>query len=127
MHVKKIKQRNVETTSIILVYGDCLAPKVSRAGSDVAYLLLVQLVRGLLPGEIKNFLMKILNLEVRRGGDVQLLIPRLYINGLDLIPNLPAERMLRRNILLSIAIPLDMDVMPGGYAYIHPNLTCLST
>ena len=40
----------------------------------VAYVALVQWVWGSLPGEVKHFIMKILNLGARRGGDVKLLI-----------------------------------------------------
>ena len=51
----------------------------------------------------------------RRGGDIQLLNTRLCIKGLDLIPNLSAVHILRRHIVLLIAIrPSDGDVKPGG-------------
>ena len=49
----------------------------------VACLPLVQRVRGLIPGEVVNFNLKIFNLGARRGGDVHFLIARLYITGLD--------------------------------------------
>ena len=35
------------------------------------------------PGGVLNFHLKIVKLGARRGGDVQLLIARLYITGLD--------------------------------------------
>ena len=49
----------------------------------VACLPLVQQVRGLIPGGVVNFNLKIFNLGARRGGDVQFLIARLYIRVLD--------------------------------------------
>ena len=68
-----------------------------------------------IPGVVVNFHLKIFNLGARRGGDVHFLIARLYIIGLDWIPNPSALRMLRRHILLLIAIrPSDGDVKPGG-------------
>ena len=38
---------------------------------------------GSIPGGVVNFNLKIFNLGARRGGDVQFLIARLYITGLD--------------------------------------------
>ena len=49
----------------------------------VECLLLVQQVRGSIPGGVVNFHLKIFNLWARRGGDVHFLIARLYITGLD--------------------------------------------
>ena len=81
----------------------------------VACLPLVQLVRGLIPGGVVNFHLKIFNLGARRGGDVHFLIARLYITCLDYIPNSSAVCMLRRHIVLLIVIsPADGDVKPGG-------------
>ena len=81
----------------------------------VACLPLVQQVRGSILGGVVNFHLKIFNLGARRGGDVHFLIARLFITGLDLIPNLSAVYMLRRHIVLLIAIrQLHGDVKPGG-------------
>ena len=81
----------------------------------VACLLLVQQVRGSISGEVVNFHLKIFNLGARRGGDVHFLIARLYITGIDEIPNPSAVYTLRRHIVLLIAIrPLDGNVKPGG-------------
>ena len=80
-----------------------------------ACLPLVQQVRGSIPGGVLNFNLKIFNLGARRGGDVHFLIARLYITGLDSIPNPSAVRMLRRHIVLLIAIRMsDGDVKPDG-------------
>ena len=49
----------------------------------VACLPLVQQVRGSIPGGVVHFYLKIFNLGARRGGDVHLLIARLYITVLD--------------------------------------------
>ena len=49
----------------------------------VACLLLVQQVWGSIPGRVVDFHLKIFNLGARGDGDVQLLITRLYITGLD--------------------------------------------
>ena len=49
----------------------------------VACMPLVQRVRGSILGEVLNFHLKIFNIMARRGGDVQLLIARLYMKGLD--------------------------------------------
>ena len=52
--------------------------------------------------------------EARSGGDVHFLIARLYITVLDYIPNPSAVSMLRRHIVLLLAIrPSDGDVKPG--------------
>ena len=81
----------------------------------VACMPLVQQVWGSVPGGVVNFHLKIFNLGARRGGDVHFLITRLYITGLDKIPNPSAIYMLRRHIVLLIAIrPLDGDVKSGG-------------
>ena len=62
-----------------------------------------------------QLLLKIFNLGARRGGDVHFLIARLYIKVLDSIPNPSAVCMLRRHIVLLIAIrPSDGDVKPSG-------------
>ena len=73
----------------------------------VACLPLVQQVRGSIPGGLVNFLLKILNLGARRGGDViTLSFARLYVTDLDY--------MLRRHIVLLIEIrPSDEHVKPG--------------
>ena len=81
----------------------------------VACLPLAQQVQGLIPGRVANFHLKIFNLGARRGGDVHFLIARLYITGLDLIPNPSTVFMLKKHIVLLIAIcPSDGDVKPGG-------------
>ena len=81
----------------------------------VACLPLVQQVRGSIPGGVVNFNLKIFILGARRGEDVHRLIARLYVTGLDQIPNPSAIQMLRRHIVLLIAIrPSDGDVKPGG-------------
>ena len=49
----------------------------------VACLPLIQRVRGLIPGGVVDFHLKIFYLGARRGGDVHFLITRLYITGLD--------------------------------------------
>ena len=54
-----------------------------RAGSDGSMLPLDQQVRGSIPGEVVIFHLKIFNLGARRGGDVNFLVVRLYITGLD--------------------------------------------
>ena len=80
----------------------------------VACLSLVLQVRSSIPGGVVNFHLKIFNIEARRGGDVHFLIARLYITGLDKIPNPSAVYTLRRHIILLIAIrPSDGDVKPG--------------
>ena len=67
------------------------------------------------PGGVVNFHLKIFNLGARRGGDVHFVIARLYITGMDYIPNPTAVCMLRRQIVLLILIrPSDGDVKPGG-------------
>ena len=67
-----------------------------------------------IPGGVVNFNLKIFNLGARKGGDVHFLIARLYITGLDLIPNPSAVCMLRRHTVLLIAIhPSDGDTKPG--------------
>ena len=81
----------------------------------VACLSLVQQARGSIPGGVVNFHLKIFNLGARKGGDVHFLIAILYITVLDFIPNPSAVYMLRRHIVLLIAIrPSDGDVKPGG-------------
>ena len=81
----------------------------------VACLPLVQRVRGSIPGGVLNFHLKIFNLGARRGGDVHSLIARLYVTCLDKIPNPSGVYMLRRHIVLLIAIrPSDGDVEYGG-------------
>ena len=44
---------------------------------------LVQWVQDSIPGKVKNFVMKILNLRTRKSGDTLFLIDGLYINVLD--------------------------------------------
>ena len=81
----------------------------------VACLPLVKQVRGSIPGGVVNFNLKIFNLGARRDGDVHFLIARLYIIVLNEIPNPSAVCMLRRHIILLIAIrPSYGDVKPGG-------------
>ena len=79
----------------------------------VPCLPLIQQVRGSFLGGVANFHLKIFNLRARRGGDVHFLIARLYITGLDWIPNPSAVRMLRRHMLIAIR-PSDGDVKPDG-------------
>ena len=80
----------------------------------VACLLLVQQVQGSIPGGVVNFHLKIFNLVATRVGHVHFLIARLYITGLDSIPNPSAVCILKRHIVLLIAIRLsDGDVKPG--------------
>ena len=70
----------------------------------VAYLPLVQQVRGSIPGGVVHFNLKFFNLGARRGGDVHFLIARLYIS-----------MYVEKDIILLIAIrPSDGDVKPGG-------------
>ena len=88
-----------------------------RAGSDGSMSASDSAGPGFAPrgGGVVNFHLKIFNLGARRGGDVHSLITRLYITGLDLIPNPSAVCMLRRHIVLLIVIrPSDGDVKPGG-------------
>ena len=81
----------------------------------VACLPLVQQNRGSISGGVANFHFKIFNLGSRRGGDVYFLIDKLYITVLDYIPNPSSVRMLRRHVILLIAIrPSDGDVKRGG-------------
>ena len=82
----------------------------------IVCLLLTQQVQGSIPGGVANFHLKIFNLRARRDGDVHFLIARLYIKGLDYIPNPSAVYpMLRRHIVLLIAIrPSDGDIKPDG-------------
>ena len=49
----------------------------------VAHLPLVQRVRGSIPGEVRNFHLKIFSLGAMRDGDVDFLKVRLYNIGLD--------------------------------------------
>ena len=51
----------------------------------VACLIVVQEIRDSVSGEVENFIMKILNFETRRGGNVELLNARL-ITGLNSKP-----------------------------------------
>ena len=70
--------------------------KASALAQMVVCLPLVWLVQGSIPSEVKKFIMKILNLGARKGGDVQLLI---------------TVHMLRRHSVLLIAIrSSDRDV-----------------
>ena len=64
---------------LILIYELSL----SALAQMVACLPLVQQVRGSIPGGVVNFHLKIFNLGARRGGDVHVLIARLYITVLD--------------------------------------------
>ena len=81
----------------------------------VTCLPLVEQVRGSIPGGVVNFHLKNFNLGARRGGDAHFLIARLCITSLDKIPIPSAVCMLRRHIILLIAIrPSDGDVKPGG-------------
>ena len=78
----------------------------------VTCLPLVQRVRGSIPGGIVNF-----HLGARRGGDVHFLIARLYITGLDYIPNPSAVCMLRRHRhrhTVDSDSSVGWDVKPGG-------------
>ena len=72
---------------------------------------------GSIPGGVVNFHLKIFNLGARKGRrcTVHFLIARLYITGLDYIPNPSVVCMLRRHIVLLIVIhPSDGDVEPVG-------------
>ena len=81
----------------------------------VACLPLIQQVRSSIPGGVVNFHLKIFNLGAKMGGDVHFLIVRLYITVLNQIPNPSAVCMLRRHIVLLIAIrPSDGEVKPGS-------------
>ena len=81
----------------------------------LARLPLVQRVRGSIPGGVVNFHLNIFNLGAKWGGDVPFLIARLYITCLDSIPNPSAVCMLRRHIVLLIAIRRsDGEVKPSG-------------
>ena len=62
----------------------------------VACLPLIQQVRGSIPGGVVNFHLKMFDLGARRGGDVHFLIARLYITGLDYIPNPSAVHMFEK-------------------------------
>ena len=89
--------------------------KLASLAQMVACLPLVQQIRGTIPSRVVNFNLKIFNLGARRGGDVHFLIARLCITVLDSIPNPSAGCMLRRHIVLLIAIrPSDGDVKPGS-------------
>ena len=89
--------------------------KLAALAQMVACLPLVEQVWGLIPGGVVNFRLKMFNLRARRGGDVHFLIARLYITGLDEIPNPSALCTLRRHIVLLIVIrPSDGDVKPGS-------------
>ena len=58
--------------------------KLAALAQMVACLPLVQQVRGSIPpGGVVNFNLKMYNLAARRGGNVHVLIARLYITGLD--------------------------------------------
>ena len=48
----------------------------------IAYLPLVQQVRGSIPSRVVNFNLKIFNFWARRGGDVHFLIARFSTSGL---------------------------------------------
>ena len=81
----------------------------------VECLSLVQQVWGSIPGDVANFHLKTFNLRARRGGDVHLLIARLYITGLIKFQTLPTVYMLRKHIVQLIAThPSDGDVKPAG-------------
>ena len=111
----KIGNSNFIHNNIIYLYLLAFAIKLAALAQMVACLPLVQQVRGSIPGGIVNFHLKIFNPGARRGGDVHFLIARLYITVLDYIPTPSAVRMLRRHIVLLIAIrPSDGDVKPGG-------------
>ena len=57
--------------------------KLAVLAQMAACLPLVQQIRGLVPGGVVNFHLKIFNPGARRGGDVHFLITRLYITVLD--------------------------------------------
>ena len=89
--------------------------KLAVLAQVVACLPLVQQVRGSIPGRVIHFNLKIFNLGARRGGDVHFLIARLYITRPGLNSKPFAVCLLRRHIILLIAIrPSDGDVKPGG-------------
>ena len=89
--------------------------KLAALAQMVACLPLVQQARGSIPGGVVYFHLKIFNLGARKGGNVHFLIARLYITALDYIPSPSAVRMLRRHIVLLIAMRTsDGNVKPGG-------------
>ena len=94
------------------MYAFCFQNLLTALAQMVACLPLVQQVWGSIPGGVVNFHLKIFNLWARGGGgDVHFLIARLYITCLDYIQNPSAVCMLRRHIILLIAIRLsDGDV-----------------
>ena len=71
------------STFCINLYLLKFCSRLAALAQMVAGLPVVQWVRGLIPGEVVNFHLKIFNLGARRGGDVHFLIVRLYITGLD--------------------------------------------
>ena len=81
--------RGPDDTNRLCYVGAALSPllfylfMLAALAQMVACLLLVQQVRGSVPGGVVNFNLKIFNLGARRGGDVDFLIARLYITGLD--------------------------------------------
>ena len=78
----------VQAHSTNFLTFNCQCPNLREIGlavlaQMVACLPLVQQVRGLIPGGVVNFNLKIFNLRARRGGDAHFLIARLYITCLD--------------------------------------------
>ena len=74
--------------SILQIYTtktaqQCTTRSLTVLAQMVAYLPLVQQVRGSILGGVVNFYLKIFNLGARWGGDVHFLIARLVIAGLD--------------------------------------------
>ena len=68
---------------LIQINVNILYFKLAALAQMIACLPLVQQVRGSIPGEVVNFLLKIFNLGARRRRDAHFLIARLYITGLD--------------------------------------------
>ena len=61
----------------------CFILETPALAQMVAYLPLVQRIRGSIPSGVVNFHLKIFNLGASRGGDVHFLIAGLYITCLD--------------------------------------------
>ena len=101
--VEKFKFSNFESFfkfSGIFEESNSHAKNVRRTGSD---------------GSMSAFGSAGPGFDPRRGSKFSFEIARLYITGLDSIPNPSAIYMLRRRIILLIAVrPSDGDVKPGG-------------
>ena len=67
---------------LFLHYHKNLCFQLATLAQMVACLPLFQQIRGSIPGGVVNFNLKIFNLGARRGGNVHILIARLYITVL---------------------------------------------